>query len=215
MNPTWQTSDGTIALHNGDMRLVLPTFAPDSFTACVTDPPYELGFMGKGWDRSGVAFEAATWREVFRVLKPGAHLLAFGGTRTYHRMACAIEDAGFEIRDCIMWVYGIGFAKAFGYGGIYMLNLFAFRATLPDDMKRATDPIGPDNDEQLGYYQSRCGLLIAAWGKHGAHRGRQIEIKRVLRGPLYCLGTNGDGSPKHPLYLKGDTKPALWWSPRP
>lgn len=67
------------------------------------------GFMGKQWDGGDVAFRPDVWRQVFRVLKPGAHLLAFGGTRTYHRMACAIEDAGFEIRDCIMWVYGSGF----------------------------------------------------------------------------------------------------------
>lgn len=70
------------------------------------------GFMGLAWDSTGVAFDPATWREVFRVLKPGAHLLAFGGTRTYHRMACAIEDAGFEIRDQIGWAYGSGFPKS-------------------------------------------------------------------------------------------------------
>lgn len=83
-----------------------------SFDACVTDPPYELGFMGKSWDNRGVAFDPATWAAVLRVLKPGAHLLAFGGTRTFHRMAVAIEDAGFEIRDCVMWMYGTGFPKS-------------------------------------------------------------------------------------------------------
>jgi site-specific DNA-methyltransferase (adenine-specific) len=67
--------------------------------------------MGKGWDSAGVSFQSETWAEVYRVLKPGAHLLAFGGTRTYHRIACAIEDAGFEVRDCIMWLYGQGFPK--------------------------------------------------------------------------------------------------------
>lgn len=71
------------------------------FDSCVTDPPYELAFMGRKWDSSGVAFDPVRWAEVLRVLKPGAHLLAFGGTRTYHRMVCAIEDAGFEIRDSI------------------------------------------------------------------------------------------------------------------
>jgi len=70
------------------------------------------GFMGKEWDGTGVARNVDLWREIFRVLKPGAHLLAFGGTRTYHRMACAIEDAGFEIRDCIQWLYGSGFPKS-------------------------------------------------------------------------------------------------------
>jgi hypothetical protein len=84
----------------------------DSIDSCVTDPPYELGFMGKAWDRSGIAYNVDLWREVLRVLKPGAHLLAFGGTRTYHRMVCAIEDAGFEIRDQIQWIYGSGFPKS-------------------------------------------------------------------------------------------------------
>jgi DNA modification methylase len=84
----------------------------ESVDAIVTDPPYELGFMGKGWDASGVAYDVNLWRECLRVLKPGGHLLAFGGTRTYHRMACAIEDAGFEIRDSIYWLYSSGFPKS-------------------------------------------------------------------------------------------------------
>jgi len=78
----------------------------------VTDPPYELGFMGKSWDSTGIAYNIEVWREALRVLKPGGHLLAFSGSRTYHRMTCAIEDAGFEIRDQIMWVYGSGFPKS-------------------------------------------------------------------------------------------------------
>lgn len=82
------------------------------FDSCVTDPPYELKFMGKKWDGTGVAFQSETWRAVWEVLKPGAHLIAFGGTRTFHRMAVAIEDAGFELRDTLMWVYGTGFPKS-------------------------------------------------------------------------------------------------------
>lgn len=86
---------------------------PDAyFDSIVTDPPYELGFMGKTWDASGIANSVVMWREALRVLKPGGHLLAFSGSRTYHRMVCAIEDAGFEIRDQIMWVYGSGFPKS-------------------------------------------------------------------------------------------------------
>lgn len=86
--------------------------ADDSIDSIVTDPPYELGFMGKSWDATGIAFNVDTWREALRVLKPGGHLIAFSGSRTYHRMAVAIEDAGFEIRDQIMWVYGSGFPKS-------------------------------------------------------------------------------------------------------
>lgn len=103
-------------LQSGDCREVLRILEESSMDVCVTDPPYELGFMGKDWDSRGVSFQRETWAEVLRVLKPGAHLLAFGGTRTYHRIACAIEDAGFEIRDCIVWLYGSGFPKSLNVG---------------------------------------------------------------------------------------------------
>jgi DNA modification methylase len=88
----------------------------NSVDAVVTDPPYELGFMGKHWDASGIAYNIELWKQVLRVLKPGGHLLSFGGTRTFHRMACAIEDAGFQIRDTIMWVYSTGFPKSLNIG---------------------------------------------------------------------------------------------------
>jgi site-specific DNA-methyltransferase (adenine-specific) len=83
-----------------------------SVDAVVTDPPYELGFMGKSWDSSGIAYDVDVWRECLRVLKPGGHVLAFGGSRTWHRLAVAVEDAGFEIRDSIAWIYGSGFPKS-------------------------------------------------------------------------------------------------------
>lgn len=134
----------TIEIREGDCVEVMKTLPAACFDACVCDPPYALGFMGKTWDKfdvpaaigAGRNFKAGatgtahshgianndnssfqTWceawaTEVLRVLKPGAHLLAFGGTRTFHRLACAIEDAGFEIRDTIMWVYGSGFPKS-------------------------------------------------------------------------------------------------------
>jgi len=92
----------TVQLHLGDCLEVMRSLNENSVDTCITDPPYELGFMGKRWDSSGVAFQVATWEAVYRVLKPGALLLAFGGTRTYHRMVINIEDAGFEIRDQIM-----------------------------------------------------------------------------------------------------------------
>jgi DNA modification methylase len=96
----------------GDCIEVLKEFPENHFDACVTDGPYDLGFMGKTWDSTGVTFQKATWEIVLRTLKPGAHLLAFGGTRTHHRLTCALEDAGFEIRDCLMWLYGSGFPKS-------------------------------------------------------------------------------------------------------
>ena len=82
----------------------------------VTDPPYELGFMGKSWDASGIAFDKKTWKLAFELSKPGGYLLAFSASRNYHRMAVAVEDAGFEIRDQIMWIYGSGFPKSHNLG---------------------------------------------------------------------------------------------------
>jgi site-specific DNA-methyltransferase (adenine-specific) len=97
-------------LKHGDCLDVLSTMADNSIDAIVTDPPYGLSFMGKRWDYD--VPDEAVWRECLRVLKPGGHLLAFAGTRTQHRMAVRIEDAGFEIRDMIAWVYGSGFPKS-------------------------------------------------------------------------------------------------------
>lgn len=96
----------------GKNKDLLKSFADNTFDSIVTDPPYELGFMGKAWDRSGITYDVDMWKEAMRVLKPGGHMLAFGGSRTYHRMVCAVEDAGFEIRDQIIWIYGSGFPKS-------------------------------------------------------------------------------------------------------
>lgn len=129
--------DGRVRLLAGDCRARIRDLAADSIDAVVTDPPYALvsigkrfgkagaapakgdvyaraasGFMGQQWDTGEVAFDRLFWGEVWRVMKPGAHLVAFGGTRSYHRLAVAIEDAGFEIRDQLAWVYGSGFPKS-------------------------------------------------------------------------------------------------------
>ena len=107
-------------LHNGDCLNILKMMIEDEVfvDSIVTDPPYELGFMGRSWDSTGIAFQKETWELCFKVLKPGGHLLAFSGSRTYHRMAVAIEDAGFEIRDQVMWLYGSGFPKSMNVGKI-------------------------------------------------------------------------------------------------
>ena len=101
---------------HGDCLDKLKELEDNSIDSIVTDPPYELGFMGKSWDNTGIANNVDMWKECLRVLKPGGHLLAFSGTRTYHRMASAIEDAGFEVRDMIEWVYGSGFPKSLNIG---------------------------------------------------------------------------------------------------
>lgn len=136
--------ESAISVRQGDCREVIKSLADASVDACVTDPPYALqtinkrfakvgrndktwsrsgphqrtarGFMNQSWDTGVVAFSEEFWREVYRALKPGAHLAAFGGTRTYHRLTCAIEDAGFEIRDQIGWAFGSGFPKSHNVG---------------------------------------------------------------------------------------------------
>lgn len=128
------------AIYEGNMLDMLEEIEPNSIDSIVTDPPYGLtsitkrfgkegsapaqfgkdgafsrlskGFMGKEWDGSGIEYNVDAWKKCLEVLKPGGYLLAFGGTRTYHRIACAIEDAGFEIRDCLMFLYGTGFPKS-------------------------------------------------------------------------------------------------------
>lgn len=120
----------TVSILKGDCRQVMFVLGENVVDSIVTDPPYELtsarpggrseatrgkvmgGFMGMQWDGTGVAFDPETWRQALRVLKPGGYLLAFSGTRTYHRMVVAIEDAGFEIRDQIGWAFGSGFPKS-------------------------------------------------------------------------------------------------------
>lgn len=139
--------DGRVVLHPGDSAHVVRELSDAAIDSVVTDPPYALvsitkrfgqdgaapartpaggsgayarasaGFMGKRWDTGEVAFDPAFWVEVLRVLKPGGHVVAFGGTRTYHRLACAIEDAGFEVRDQIGWAYGSGFPKSHNQKG--------------------------------------------------------------------------------------------------
>lgn len=131
-------------LYNDDCIKVLKTFDENSIDTCITDPPYHLasivkrfgkagsapakfgkdgafqrssrGFLGQEWDGGDISFDPNTWKEVYRVLKPGGMLLSFGGTRTYHRMVCAVEDAGFSIRDCIVWVHGQGLPKSQNIG---------------------------------------------------------------------------------------------------
>jgi DNA modification methylase len=108
------TTDNRWEVRHGDCRDIMRTLPDNSVDAIVSDPPYGLAFMGKEWDHGvpGVEF----WTEALRVAKPAAHLVAFGGTRTFHRLAVAIEDAGWEVRDCLSWLYGSGFPKSHDIG---------------------------------------------------------------------------------------------------
>ena len=110
MIPAVEVGEARVFL--GDCREILRGLADNSVDSVVTDPPYELGFMGKKWDHTGIAYDVSVWEECLRVLKPGGHVLAFGGSRTFHRMAVAIEDAGFEIRDSIAWISNKTFPKS-------------------------------------------------------------------------------------------------------
>ena len=98
-------------LHLGNCLDILDTFEENSIDCIITDPPYEIGFMGCKWDNTGIVYRKETWEKCLRVLKPGGYLLCFGAPRNFHRVFCAIEDAGFEIRDTIMWIFGEGFPK--------------------------------------------------------------------------------------------------------
>lgn len=106
----------------------------------------------------------------------------------------------------------VRFTEDWGFGGFIMLNLFAFRATKPADMKAQDDPVGPNNDEWIVNSVRRCPLVICAWGTHGGFKGRDWEVVDLLSdnglwGKLHCLEYTAEGHPKHPLYIKGDTQP--------
>ncbi len=199
---------GAEVIHHGDLFNVLPTLEAESIDACVTDPPYDLtankrggsgaaslnlaspvgrsristggGFMGKEWDGQGVAFKPETWQAVYRVLKPGAHLCAFGGTRTFHRMTCAIEDAGFEIRDCLSWLYGSGFPKSLDVGkAIDAIRDRSKLALLNAEIARARQQSG------LSLKQISESMMAATSGRYGTwyHRGGHMFFETGMSLP--------------------------------
>ena len=161
-------------IRRGDCREVLAGIPPGTFTACVTDPPYELGFMGKEWDKAGISFQPQTWEAVLRVLKPGGFLLAFGGTRTFHRIAVAIENAGFQIRDCVSWLYGSGFPKSLDISkaidkqtgaerGIGEPHPYASRGTAQS--KQSINLSGsPDREQFISTPSTPAAQLWDGWG---------------------------------------------------
>jgi DNA modification methylase len=128
-----------IDLRLGDSKQILKTISENSIDSIVTDPPYEYGFMNKKWDKTGIAYDVELWQECLRVLKPGGYLLAFGSSRTHHRLMVAIEDAGFEIRDTICWAFGSGFPKSLNIG-------------------KAIDKLQGNERENLGQYDPRSTI---------------------------------------------------------
>jgi hypothetical protein len=115
--------------------------------------------------------------------------------------ADANEDDA-TIRRCV------GFAKSWGYGGMEVVNLFAYRTTYPEYLKCVEDPIGPENDDYIGISAARSDIVIAAWGVNGGHLKRNEAVCKMLK-TVYCIDTTKDGHPKHPLYLKSDLRPKV------
>ena len=182
-------------LLQGDCAEQMRTLADNSIDAIVTDPPYALvgtsgtgGFMGAKWDSELPTVEM--WKEALRVAKPGAHLLAFGGTRTYHRLACAIEDAGWEVRDCIMWVYGSGFPKSMDVSKAIDKMLGAERTEVIGSRHRNVKPYDDGNgwnaNNTTGDYQYMAPATpeASAWQGFGTQLKPAVEPIVVARKPL-------------------------------
>ncbi len=187
---------GEYALHHGDCLEVLRTLADSSVDAVVTDPPYGLAFMGKRWDYDVPAVDV--WAECIRVLKPGGHLLAFAGTRTQHRMAVRIEDAGFEIRDMIGWVYGSGFPKSLDVskaidkaagaeGGRGPMKRGGERLARLEDGKRDGDGRWGDESGRDPYTYAPATEAARQWSGWGTALKPAMEPITVARKPL--IGT--------------------------
>jgi len=196
--------NGYLLVH-GDCIEVMRGMPDNSVDSIVTDPPYGLSFMGKKWDYD-VPSEAI-WRECLRVLKPGGHLLAFAGTRTQHRMATRIEDAGFEIRDMIAWVYGSGFPKSLDVSKAIDKAAGAEREVIGDKMRpdgktvlsarSAIDPAGegwdrpwrhdPARTEAQGKLTAPATEAARQWQGWGTALKPALEPITVARKPL--IGT--------------------------
>lgn len=224
-----------VRLVHGDCLDVLPRLLEEGVRvdAVVTDPPYHLasivdrlgspdaapiqsgatgvyarssaGFMGQQWDGGDVAFRADTWRAVFALMRPGAHLVAFGGARTYHRMACAIEDAGFEIRDQIGWLYGTGFPKSHNLDGDW--------EGWGTALKPAWEPICLARKPLLGSVADNIALFgTGAVNIDGCRvhaddaQGGAYTVKRLAPGAQ----VNATGEWKQDAIYEGETKPGRW-----
>lgn len=176
----------TVNLYQGDASILIKGFPNDFFDSIVTDPPHEIGFMGKQWDSTGVAYSVPLWTEMLRVLKPGRCLIAKGNGRTYHRMACAIEDAGFVVEDLLVRLNGNNNPKTKGRlknaneplilarkpGPILALNIDACRIPVSDASYRTKC------ESVVGLDSNRNGACYGEWG--GVRTNSFNEVASVL-----------------------------------
>lgn len=162
----------------GDSLQVLKQYPDNTFDSVVTDPPYGLAFMGKKWDYQVPSIEL--WKEVLRVLKPGGHLLSFGGTRTYHRMVVNVEDAGFEVRDQLQWLFGQGFPKSLNLGNGWGTAL-----------KPANEPILL---ARKPLSEKTVAANVLRWGTGGIN----VDASRIAGEPVPCqVSSTGSGFNKY------------------
>lgn len=185
-----------VRLIHGDSLAVLPLLAADSVDAIVTDPPYGLAFMGKAFDTLGDGPSQQAWHqqwavEALRVAKPGAHLLAFGGSRTYHRMACALEDAGWEIRDCLLFLYGGGFPKGQDISKAIDRAAGATRAVVGSKLGQPGCSLADhgSNRQVLGDlhdHVTECAITAPATPEAAAWAGWNTQLKPAYEPILLC-----------------------------
>ena len=183
-------ADDRATVFNGDCIDVMRCWADESVDAIVTDPPYGLGFMGSKWDHMPPGVEWA--EECLRVLKPGGHLLAFGGSRTWHRLAVAVEDAGFEMRDSIAWLYGSGFPKSLDVSkAIDKRRDWSLVERLSGEIKRARSESGLSlaevgqatlaaTDGTYGKWYHRGGHMFFETGRSLPSRPEWDQLRHVL-----------------------------------
>jgi len=183
----------TYQILKGNSLDLLPTLADNSIDAIVTDPPYELGFMGKTWDNSGIAYSLELWQQCLRVLKPGGHLLAFSGSRTYHRMVVSIEDAGFEIRDMISWISNKTFPKSLNIGKAIDKAAGAERTRIPtnEGIASGAKNFGGGNSTQLrnGTKQDDKAITKEAKNWEGWGTGLKPTVEPIVMARKPVEGT--------------------------
>ena len=191
----------TFRVEQGDSRELLKTLEDSSVDAIVTDPPYEIGFLGRSWDASGIAYDVTFWQECLRVLKPGGHLLAFSAPRTYHRMTCAIEDAGFEIRDQVMWLHSEGMPKGQNLG--LQGAKKGYSEDVVETMQGWNSTLKPCHEPIVMARKALVGTIVENMASHGVG-GLHVDVCRI---PVDWDKDPSNRARGHGFWLKGYERP--------